>query len=227
MLLAIEDFKGLGSIEALLTISHHLQKSLDTGMEFYIVQLDFSAAFDRVSHSGLLSKLKFIGIGGSVLAICMEFLSNRRQRVVVDGATSEWIPIVAGVPLGSMLDHLLFILYTGEMFELVENRLYAYADDSILLAVVLKPAQRAAVAETLNRDLSRIQEWCNQWCMILNPNKTKAVVVSRSRTVNPPHGDLALSGISICASPNLYILGVKFNNWLTFEDHKCVVLSLV
>ena len=88
---------GLGCTDAQLTISHHLQKSLDTGMESYIVQLDFSAAFDRLSHSGLLFKLKSIGAGGSVLPICREFFSNRRQRVVVDGATSEWIPIVDGV----------------------------------------------------------------------------------------------------------------------------------
>ena len=80
--------KGLGCTDALLTISHHLQKSLDAGMESYIVQLDFSAAFDRVSRSGLLFKLKSIGVGGSVLSIWREFLSNRRQRVVVDGATS-------------------------------------------------------------------------------------------------------------------------------------------
>ena len=66
--------------DALLTISHHLQKSLDAGMESCIVRLDFSAAFDRVSHSGLLLKSKSIGVGGSVLSICREFLSNRRQR---------------------------------------------------------------------------------------------------------------------------------------------------
>ena len=63
-------------------------------MESYIVQFDFRAAFDRLSHSGLLLKLKSIGIGGSVLSICTEFLPNRRQRVVVDGAASEWIPII-------------------------------------------------------------------------------------------------------------------------------------
>ena len=75
--------------EALLHISNHLQKFLDTGMESYIVQLDFSAAFDRVSHSGLLFKLKSIGVGGSVLSICREFLSNRKQRVLIDDATSH------------------------------------------------------------------------------------------------------------------------------------------
>ena len=158
-------------MDALLTISHHLQKFLDAGMESYFVQLDFSAAFERVNHSGLLFKLKSIGLGGGVLCICREFLSNRRQRVVVDGATSEWIPIVSGVPQGSVLGPLLFILYTyldtcsgfeaaktcSEMSELVEDKLYAYADDSTLLAVVRKPADRPAVAASHNRDLARIQ----------------------------------------------------------------------
>ena len=92
------------------------------------------------------------------------------------------------------------------MFELVENRLYVYADNSTLLAVIRKPVLRPAVAASLNRDLGKIQEWFNHWYMILNPNKTKALVVSRSSTVNPPHGDLVLSGVSICFCPNLDIL---------------------
>ena len=128
-------------------------------MESNIIQLDFSATFDRVSQSGLLFKLKSIGVGGSVLSICTEFLSDRRQRVVVNDAASEWIPIISGVPQGSVLGPFVFILYTSEMFELVENRLFAYADDSTLLAVVRKPADRPAVAASLNRDLARIQEW--------------------------------------------------------------------
>ena len=67
-------------------------------MESYIEQLDFSAAFDRASHPGLLFKLKYIGVGGSVQSIWTEFLSERRQRVVVDGAASEWIPKISAVP---------------------------------------------------------------------------------------------------------------------------------
>ena len=81
--------KGVGCTYALLTISH-LQESLDAGMESYVVQLDFSAAFNRVSHSCVLFKLKSIGVCGGVLPICTEFLSDRRQRVVVDSAASEW-----------------------------------------------------------------------------------------------------------------------------------------
>ena len=68
------------------------------------------------------------------------------------------------------------------MFELVENRLYAYAEDSTLLAVVRRAADRPAVSASRNRDFARIQEWCNHWCVILNPNKTMDFVFSRSRT---------------------------------------------
>ena len=74
--------------------------------------------------------------------IFVEFHTDRRQRVVADDTASEWIPIVSGVPLGSVLGHLLLSEYTNEMFELVENRLFAYADESTLVAVVCKPADR-------------------------------------------------------------------------------------
>ena len=150
-----------------------------------------------------------------MLSICREFLSNCRQRVVVDAATSEW----ESLPQRSVLGPLLFILYSSEMFDLVETRLYAYVDISTLLAVVCNPADSTAVVASLNRDLARIQEWCNHWCMILSHYNTNALVVSRSITINAPHGDLVLSGVSICASLNLDILGVKFDSRLTFEDH--------
>ena len=72
----------------------------------------------------VLFKLKSIGVGCSVLSICTEFLSNHRQRVVVDGATSEWITIISEVPQGSVLGFLIFIKYNSEIFELVENKLF-------------------------------------------------------------------------------------------------------
>ena len=147
-------------------------------MESYIVQLDFTAAFNRVSHSGLLFKLKSIGVGGSVLPICTEFLSDCRQGIVFDGAASEWIPIISGMPQGSVLGPLLFFVYTSEMFEPVENRIFVYADDSTLLAVVYKAVNRPAVAASISRELAKIEEWCNYWCMILNPNKTMALAVN-------------------------------------------------
>ena len=130
-------------------------------------------------------------------------------------------------PLYTPYGPLMFILYTSEMFELVENRLYAYADDFTLLAVVRKTTDGPAGAASLYREFARYQQWCNHWSMILNPNKTTALVVSRSKIVNPPHGDLVLYGVSICARRNINILGVKFDSKLTFEDHVRGIVSRV
>ena len=141
------------------------------------------------------------------------------------------VPLVSGsqsflVCHREVLGPLLLIRYTSEMFELVENRLYASADDSTLLVVVHKPGDRPAVAASLNMGLARIQKWCNHWCMLLNLNKTMALVVGRFRAVNPPHGDLVLCGVSICASPNLDILGVKFDSRLTLNHLRGIVFSV-
>ena len=96
-----------------------------------------------------------------------------------------------------------------------------------LHAVIRKPADKPSVPASHNRDLARIQEWCNHWYMILNPKKTDALVVSWSRTANPPHGDLVFSGVSIKASPNLDILGVKFDSNPIFEDHVRDIVSRI
>ena len=90
--------KGLGTCDALLTITHTVQKALDSCSEVLMVGLDFSAAFDRVKHEALIFKLKQFGVGGSFLSILTEFLINRTQRVVVDGQCSEWRNVVSGVP---------------------------------------------------------------------------------------------------------------------------------
>ena len=128
----------------------------------------------------------------------VEFLSDCRQRVVIDDVAIEWIPIVSGVPQGSVCAPFsLSFIYTSEMFELVENRFYSYADDSTLLAVVPKPADRPAIAAYLSRDLAKIQEWCIHWCKILIPNKSETLVVTRSRILNNPLGDLVLYGVSM------------------------------
>ena len=159
-----------------------LQSALESGQEAKIVQIDFSAAFDRVNHQGILYKLCSVGTGGFVLSILTQFLSDRSQHVMVDGCRSKLVNVVSGVPQGSVLGPLLFRLYTSELFSVLENKLIGYADDFTLIAVV----PSVAVAESLSRDLVTVSEWCVLWGMKLNASKTKTMIVARSRTMQPP-----------------------------------------
>ena len=128
--------KGLGTCDELLCVSHALQSALESGQEARIGLIDFSEAFDRVNHKGILYKLCREGIGGSVVSILTQFLSNRSQHFMVDGCRSKLVNVVSGVPHGSVLGPLFSILYTSELFYSLENKLIGYADDSTLVAVV-------------------------------------------------------------------------------------------
>ena len=160
-----------------------------------------------------------MGVGGLVPSILTQFLSNRSQCVVVDGCRSKLVNAVSGVPQGSVFGQQLFLLYTAELFSIVENELYGYADDSTLVAVVPSPGERVAVSESMNRNLNRISVWCNLWVMKLNASQTKTMIVSRSRTVHPQLTKLTLDGTVLKESADLVILGVTFEAKMTFEKH--------
>ena len=95
---------------------------------------------------------------------------------------------------GQCFGPLLFLLYTSELFSILENKLISYADDSTLMAVVPSPGVRVMVAESLNRDLVRVNAWCDLWGMKLNASKTKTMRVSRSRTMHPQSPPLTIDG---------------------------------
>ena len=196
--------KGLGICDGLLCVAHTLQSALEMGQEARIGQIHFSAAFDGVNHQGILFNLCFVGVGGSVLSVLAPFLSNRSQYVVVDGCRSEPVNVV---PQRSVLGPQLFLLYTSKLFSIVENKLYGYADDSTLVAVVPFTVERVAVSESTNRDLNRVSVWCNLWGLKLNASKTKTMIVSRSGTIHPLLTRLTLDGTVLKESADLVILG--------------------
>ena len=126
------------------------------------MQIDFSTAFDRVNHQGILYMLSSVCIGGSVLSVPVQFLSNRSQYVLVDGCHSKLVNVVLGVPQGSILGPLLFFLYTSELSSILENKLIGYAEDSTLMAVMPSPGAQVTVAESLNHDLVSVNAWCDR-----------------------------------------------------------------
>ena len=148
--------KGLGTSDALLLLIHEMQSALDRNCESRLVSLDFSAAFDTVNHKGLIFKIKSVGIGGQVLNILTGSFTNR-QQCVVDGSISPFTRVYSGVPQGSVLGPLLFILYTSDMWFDITNEILAYAGDTSLYAQVPSPAMRQGIADSLTEDLTKIQ----------------------------------------------------------------------
>ena len=112
-----------------------------------------------------------------MLSILTKFLSNRLQHVMVDGCRSKLVKVVSGVPHVGVLHPqnraFYTLLYTSELFSILENKLIGYADDSTLIAVVPSSGVSVTVAESLSCDLVKVSEWCNLWGMKLNASKTK------------------------------------------------------
>ena len=100
------------------------------------VFLDISKAFDRVWHEGLICKIKSIGVTSLPLELIQSFLSHRFQRVVLNGQSSRWLPVTAGVPQGSILGPLLFLIYINDLSNNLSSTAKLFADDTSLFSVV-------------------------------------------------------------------------------------------
>ena len=211
--------KNLGTCDALLNLTNILQNNLERGHESRVVQIDFSAAFDLVDHRALLYKLKNIGIGGSLLKLLQSYLSNRKQRVDLPGGSSDYTTVKSGVPQGSVLGPLLFLIFTADLPNGIVNEFLAYADDSILVSTIPSPKDRIDSATKLKDDLLHVKSWCDLWGMKMNALKTKSFVVSRSRAIHPSHPDIIINMEPLENVETMKFLGVTFDPKLTFEFH--------
>jgi len=133
-----------------------------------VLYTDFEKAFDKVSHKKLLIKLHAYGIRESLLASIKSFLSNRRQRVVMGEIVSDWRDILRGVPQGSVLGPLLFVIYINDLSDGLENLFKMYGGDSKGIAEVGEDGH-----ESLQSDILRIKDWCDKWSMCLNSSDCK------------------------------------------------------
>ncbi len=145
-------------------------EAIDSGKEIRAVFCDISKAFDRVWHIGLLHKLQANGISGHLLNWFSSYLSQRKQRVVLPGGHSSWNEIGAGVPQGSILGPLLFLIYINDIVHDIGANIRLFADDTSLSVVVDTPD---IAARTLNSDISTISNWAERWLVSFNPQKTE------------------------------------------------------
>ena len=146
---------------------------------------DVSKAFDRVWHAGLICKLRAAGISGNLLNWFVSYLENRRQRVVISGIQSEWNFISAGVPQGSILGPLLFLLYINDIVNEIGSNIRLFADDTSLFVIVENPD---TAARLINDDMNKIIVWAGKWLVKFNPVKNESFIVTRkiNKPVHPP-----------------------------------------
>ena len=114
----------------LISLVNSIHSSFDDKLEVRSVYLDMSKAFDKVWHEGLLFKLKQNGIEGNLLGLLRNYLRNRKQRVVINGSESEWGEIESGVPQGSVLGPLLFLIYINDLEDGIKSQIKFFADDT-------------------------------------------------------------------------------------------------
>ena len=142
-----------------------------------VVVLDFSKALDVVPHQRLLHKLDHYGIRGTTLNWIQNFLTNRTQKVVADGSSSESARVRSGVPQGTVLGPLRFLTYINNLPSTVSSQVHSFADDCLLY----RPIKCRADQEQLQRDLSVLQDWADRWGMCFNPSKCSVLRVSRPK----------------------------------------------
>ena len=143
-----------------------------------LILLDFSKAFDKVSHSKLFMKLHTYGIRGSTLSWIKAFLSNREQKVVIEDEESDSVPVTSGVPQGSVLGPILFLVYINDFPQDIVSQVCLFADDTAIYLTL----EDKGDSDTLQRDLDRLQEWESKWDMEFNPSKCQVIRVTSSRT---------------------------------------------
>ena len=170
---------GRSTILQLLKVLDEWTRILDEGGEVDVIFMDFMKAFDKVPHKRLLEKLKSYGIEGQLLNWLKDFLNGRKQRVVVNGCKSEWKEVVSGVPQGSVIGPLLFVLYINDLPDIVEAEVYLFADDTKIFCKISENG-----SSPLQEDLKRLQKWSDTWLLKFHPDKCKVMKIHRGNKEN-------------------------------------------
>ena len=175
--------------------------------------LDFSKAFDRVPHQRLLRKLQHFGVRGSLHSWIASFLSDRYQSVVVEGRSSDSVLVVSGVPQGSVLGPMLFLLIINDLPDKIASNTRLFADDCI----EYRQIKDTSDCEALKEDINMLAEWETKWGMAFHPQKCSVLSVTRSR--NPFKFNYRLKGHIIELQECTKHLGVDIQSSLSWKNH--------
>ena len=206
----------------LLCYKDFISSSFDDNVQVHSIYTDFHKAFDTVSHELLLLKMsRQFGITGNELTWFCSYLSHRYQRVVIGGTESDWVPVISGVPQGSILGPSLFIMYVNDLSScLRSSECLLFADD----VKIFKRISSANDCLDLQTDLNALSEWCSLWRMKLNLAKCFFINFSLKRVFNISF-NYSLDGSVLKSVTDVKDLGVYFSSNLSFSKHISTVVN--
>ena len=158
---------GSSCVTQLLKSLEDWTTNLDEGKGTDIIYMDLAKAFDRVPHKRLQQKIMDAGIQGTVAKWIQHFLNDRRQKVVLRNGSSGWRNVISGVPQGSILGPILFLIYVNDMPDRLVSTAKMFADDT----KVYRQIEEVNDCEILQRDLDELQNWSKQWLLTFNESK--------------------------------------------------------
>lgn len=207
---------------AALELVDNLTKLLDVNNTPISVFLDLSKAFDTLDHDILLEKLKYYGVTGVSLKLCQNYLSNRTQYVQIENNKSNILNIKTGVPQGSILGPLLFIIYIND-FAKASNKfdMINYADDTTLHSSinVFHEDSGSSIDANINEELEYINSWLVANKLTINVNKSKFMVFHSPQKVNVHIPQLLLNNTMIECVSEFNFLGIVINKYLSWNSH--------
>ena len=161
----------------LIQLVQDISETLNESGQADIIVMDLSKAFDKVDHRRLLLKLHRFGINNDVISWIKSFLTNRTQKVVLDGEESESRPVMSGVPQGSVLGPCLFLMYINDMPDMIESNIRLFADDTIIYLTVTNQTD----CQALQADLIKLEIWESEWLMAFNPDKCEVIRITNKK----------------------------------------------
>ena len=197
----------------LLMFVDELLRSMSKGKQIDVVIMDFSKAFDMVPHNSLLVKLSGYGIQDKTLDWIGSFLSDHSQRVVVEGEQSDPAPVTSGVPQGSVLGPILFLVFINDLPKAINSSCRLFADDTIVYREISSPTDSAA----LQHDLEALQCWEKRWGMSFNPSKCDTINITRKEdplVTEYTLKDEPLENVKIAS-----YLGIQISRDLSWHSH--------
>ena len=212
------------TLHALINATENLYQSIDKKHHTIGIFIDFSKAFDTVNHTILLEKLEVYGIRGNILKLLNSYLSNRRQYVNYGGIDSTLLNITCGVPQGSVLGPLLFIIFVNDITNVSDlGKFVLFADD---LNLFLSGKDRPLLYRNANSILHSIYQYCLANKLIINYEKCCFMEFNLKGERNPPLA-LGIMNYQFDQVDKCKFLGVHFNSKLTWNDHIDHVISQV